>query len=557
MEYNLDMEVATLLANPDKLLLKRPFTRGSEKTQPAWEGMTVTPNQRLTAHLPSIVKIVVPQEQFLEELDPHCHAVLFDDNIPSICVKIRKNDYREVKMEKMAVPFQKRIKNKRLLHLTGNKTQFTLVGSEPTEQMNADFVTYKQYWEKRNMEGAKNKMIDIQLSCGDAGMLMYFDKNGRVKARTLSFEDGYVIISHNDDNGERILETVYYQKDGVEYIDSYDDKYMYRYTNDITNGQLPDLPMEVVTNIVTNKLNRETVPQEVIIGGWRWHQPQLHGFKEIPLITKRGDVPWADGQEAIECYEVIYNVFNAIQKRHGWGILYIKGKFKDKAQKIAGSVILNDDSLQGNGDAKYLTPPSPEGMLKTLETLEETIQKATSTTFILPKDISMNGDISGIAVALTQEMDIEAAEQAKIDWQNALNKMVRLFKFGLSKELTKAGRSKGITDFAKIDIKAEFKVWRPVNEYQYNEMIAMLKNAGIISIQTATENNTESAPDEMQRLKKQKDEEAAAKLAETKATLEMKASLSSTNNGGEGEGEGEGSAEGQQNNNNKNNQNKK
>ena len=60
-------------------------------------------------------------------------------------------------------------------------------------------------------------------------------------------------------------------------------------------------------------------------------------------------------------------MFLAIQRRHGWGLLYIKGKFKDKAEKIAGSIILNDTSMDGKGDAKFLTPPTPDGTLNTLQ----------------------------------------------------------------------------------------------------------------------------------------------------------------------------------------------
>ena len=66
----------------------------------------------------------------------------------------------------------------------------------------------------------------------DAGLLFYYDYKGRIKCRLISYEDGYVIISHNDNNGDRLLESVYYADDnGVEYIDSYDDKYMYRMRN--------------------------------------------------------------------------------------------------------------------------------------------------------------------------------------------------------------------------------------------------------------------------------------------------------------------------------------
>ena len=74
---------------------------------------------------------------------------------------------------------------------------------------------------------------------------------------------------------------------------------------------------------------------------------KVHGFSEIPLITKRGDVAWNNVQPIIDAYEELYNIFNAIQKRFGWGIFYVRGKFKETAKKIAGSVVLNDTSMDG------------------------------------------------------------------------------------------------------------------------------------------------------------------------------------------------------------------
>jgi hypothetical protein len=188
----------------------------------------------------------------------------------------------------------------------------------------------------------------------------------------------------------------------------------------------------------------------------------------------------------------------------GWGLLYVKGRFKDSAQKIAGSVVLNDTSIEGKGDAKFLTPPSPQGTLDILQSLLDTIQLGSSTTFILPKDIKTGGDISGIAIQLTQSLDIENALQKVIDWQNVADKMVRLFKYGLSKELVNSGINKtAVTDFESLNICGKFKVWKPMNDYEYNQMLTILTGAGILSKETGVQKNTESAPDEMMRIERE------------------------------------------------------
>lgn len=480
-----------LLADPNRLKTKKPFTRGSERDRAIARMSSNTSGigEMREVNPPRYRRYIVPQEQYLRELDPYCHDVLFNENLPSICVKIADNDYRDIVFDRTAIPFQRLIKDEQVIYLTAHPMQHTLIDLEPTEKQQESFVVFKQYWEKRNQDGMKNKMVDAQKSMGDAGLLYYRDYKGRIKSRLLTFADGYVLCPHNDHNGDRILESVYYVQtdivDGeervIEYIDSYDDKYMYRITRNLS---------EAYDN-----------------AEWEYHEKELHGFEEIPLVTKRGKVAWDDVASLINTYEEQYNIFQAIQRRFGWGLLYVKGKFKDTAKKIAGNVVLNDTSPQGTGDAKFLTPPSPTGIIDTLKELFKSIMMGSSTTILLPDDIRLSGDISGLAVQLTKELDILNAEQAVIEWQNVADKMTRLFKYGLAKELVETGEyPTAITDFADLHISSKFKVWRPFNEYEYNQMITMLKGAGAISTETAIEVNTISKPDEKLRIKKEGEE---------------------------------------------------
>lgn len=498
--------IDSLLADPDLLTLKKPFTRGVKDANiPSIRfgfDNLVNVNDKLQAEIPRFKKKVITQVEFLKELDPSSHKILFDDNIPSITMKLKDGQYMDIEYKKMAVPFQKIILNKHVLHLCGNPMVFTLMNTNPTEKMSADFVTFKQYWKLRNMDGLRTKMVRAQKSMGDAGLLFYYDYNGRIKARILSYEDGYVLCPHNDDNGDRILESVLYTKDDTDYIDSYDETYMYRY-------------------------KRVWDDDSANAGRWQMLPPVEHGFSEIPLVTKRGDVAWNDVQSLIEVYEVIYNIFLVIQKRHGWGILYIRGQFNDTAKKIAGAIVLNDTSIDGNGSAEFKAPPSPDNMIKTLELMEETIQKSSGCTIILPKDISLSGDISGVAVEISMSLDNETALTNVIEWQNVADKMTRLFKEGLAKELVNNGINEtAVTDFEDLQINAKFKVWKPRNETDYNTMLTTLKGAGLISEETAIEKNTESTPDEKMRRQKEKKEAEDLKQKQ----LELRYRNSNNNN---------------------------
>lgn len=506
MAKSRDELIQELLANPNKLKTKKPFTRGAERDgRYSPRSKTSGIGEKLEVVAPRYRGYVVPQEQYLRELDPYCHDVLFNENLPSICVKIADNDYRDIVFDRVALPLQRLIRDEQVIYLTAHPMQHTLIDLEPSAKQQECFVTFKQYWDKRNQDGMKNKMVAAQKSMGDAGLLYYLDYKGRIKSRLLTFEDGYVLCPHNDKNGDRILESVYYVKTEyvngeertVEYIDSYDDRYMYRITR----------------NLWSNNGN-ET--------GWEYHEKEEHGFEEIPLVTKRGKVAWDDVASIINTYEEQFNIFQAIQRRFGWGLLYVKGKFKDTAKKIAGNVVLNDTSPQGTGDAKFLTPPSPDGMIETLKDLLRAMMLGSSTTFILPDDIKVSGDISGLAVQLTKELDILNAEQAVIEWQNVADKMTRLFKYGLAKELVATGENPtAITDFEDLNISSRFKVWRPFNEFEYNQMITTLKGAGVISTETAIEVNTISKPDEKLRVRKEV-EEAERKAMELQEMQEEK-----------------------------------
>lgn len=492
MEYNELIE--QLLSEPQKLITKKPFTRGFNRERTPWNERSAYIGEAREAYLPNIQKRIVTQEQFMRELDPASHDVLFDENIPSICVKVADGGYREMRFEKVSLPFQRLIKNKQVMHLTANPMQFTLIDLKPSKKQQEDFITFKQYWELRNQDGMKNKMVDVQLSYGDAGLLYYFDYKGRIKSRILSYADGYVLCPHNDRNGDRILECVYYRKGDVEYIDCYDEQFLHRFTR--------------------NEFSIDNTNH-----GWYRHPSEEHGFNEIPLITKRGDVAWNNVQTAIEGYEMLYNIYLVIFKRFGYGIFYVKGKFKDDGKRIAGSIVLNDTSLEGKGDAKFLSPPAPDGVMETLKSMKENIQLGSSTTFLLPDDVKTGGDVAGIAIQLVQSLDLELAHQKVIEWQNVADKMVRLFKYGLSKELVNEGINKtAVTDFETLRINAKFKVWKPLNEMEYNTMVTMLTGAGVLSKESGIELNTLSKPDEKARLEQQEKEQEEKTMKQMQQT---------------------------------------
>lgn len=517
MNDDIRILIQSLLSEPEKLLQKKPFYRKivSDPNVAAMAAMgfsgTLGIGDMVRARIPSLRRTVLTNEQVMREFDPWSHSVLTDDNVPSITVKNSEGGWINVEQKRMPASYQQCIVKKQTLHLCKNPMAHTLLNQDPTETQSRHFIKIKEVWKERNLDGLKTDCAFTQKSQLEVGLLFYFDHKGRVRARVLRYSDGYNIITHKDNNGDHILECVYYSNDDVEYIDCYDDFYIYRLSND--------------GDIATNEKG------EVITDGWRRHEPVLHGFSECPLLTKRGPVAWDNVQDLIEVYERTYNTFMVIQNRYGWGVLYIKGKFNQTGQKVAGNVVLNDTSMNPDADAKILTPPSPENMIETLDQLENSIQKGAGSTFILPKDIKMSGDTSGIAVQLTQELDIETALTDVIEWQNFANKMMRLFKEGLAIELVNSGDSEyanAITEFEKLRINSEFVVWRPQSNEAYNQMLTTLRGAGGISARTLIEKNTESCPDEVARINREEEERVEKELEMQRQQAQIAAETKST-----------------------------
>lgn len=507
------------LANPQKLLMKKPFLRGcnSASVSDNNDGCEISTQCVKEAILPNIKRNIVSQERFAKEYDPKCHKVIFDNNLPSICVKLDDGGYQEIEFKKFGIPMQQGIVRAQTLYLGGNKRQHTLHDNNPSDKLKKNFADFKWHWENTNQDGIGYRAIKIQKSFGDVGLLIYMNEKDEVKARLFSYEDGYQIITHKDDNGEPLMDCIYYRtEDNVRHIDAYDDTYHYHFTDNFT--------------VAVDDGEDKT---EKVLTGWNLVYSEEHGFSESPLVTKRGNVAWEGGQDLIELFEIIFNLFAVIQKRHGWGILYIKGKFNETAKKIAGSIILNDTSIDGNGTAEFKTPPSPQNMIDFMQAILDQIEIATGTTFILPKDVKSSGDISGLAIQMTRSLDIINSYDEVIEWQNFVSKHSRLFKEGLAKQLVSSGENPtAITDFAQMEISTSFKPWQPFDESVWNQMLCTLKGSGLISIKTGVEKNTVSAPDEEVRLANEQAEadERAAKQAEQTAAIQAKSNANSKTN---------------------------
>lgn len=500
--------------SPEELLKKKPFTRGAEYVNFEYDTETQI-TQKTIVKLPTMKGKEVSQELYLQEYDPSKHSINSNGSIPEFKVKINGVETTEKNIV-VASARQKNIHTKQVLHLCGNDLELTMLGvKDPKKQLNllqkiytpiankvletkeleqkANFLNFREEWVHRNLKQYRDKAVSTQKATGDCGTLFSYDtKLKKFKVKNISFADGYVIIPNYDDFGEPIANSLYYKVDETEYIKMYDDTYC--------------------TTFIKSDKNSESTEN-----GFKQIEKVAHGFKTIPLLYKRGYVAWEFAQSAIEMREVIMAINAVVMKRHGWHWLFLNGNLPDLEVTTNGGVtFMAAKNDEGNrAELKTVEYPAATGIDKLLESLDDEIQTASSTTIILPKYIKAGNDVSGTAVKVTMSMDYELALQTANDWQEWTDKFVDLVCQGLGLE------EGNIAKYTDLRIKGTFKVWMPESEFQYNQMILQLVGAKVLSGQTGRELCTLAQPDESERvmLERQQENEESMILETKKAAL--------------------------------------
>ena len=81
----------------------------------------------------------------------------------------------------------------------------------------------------------------------------------------------------------------------------------------------------------------------------------------------------------------------------------------------------------------------------------------------------------------------------------------------------------------KLPIHSKFRIWRPFSKSEYNQMLATLKGAGLLSVRSGIELNTESAPDEVARVDEEEERKFQTELKHTEETKKMEAKFANNN----------------------------
>ena len=217
-----------------------------------------------------------------------------------------------------------------------------------------------------------------------------------------------------------------------------------------------------------------------------------------PLLLKRGKVAWEYAESSIEMWELMTNIQAVALKRFGTFALVLTGELdKESFKRDTSTLIINlsSDTTGGKQDAKVLEFPEPQTMDGYLKTLEEKISLFSSTTFITPKDITTSNS-GGNGIALAMSNDYALATQSALNWRKFVNDMVTLHQAGLDLE------TNGTEKLSDIRIGAKIVPWSL--ETNNTKITNLAMEAPYLSTQTIIEKSPDAAPDELDRVIKER-----------------------------------------------------
>lgn len=481
------------LQDPTRLMQMKPFTRGGTYNLHGYERNErgILNNTTLETGFADLTLHPISQDLYITEYRPDLHHVILNKAIPHIKVIL---DGRELPTNMMEITqtasFQKLIHSAHVRNLTANPVEFNLFNPKPDDSERKVFDEIKQEWLWRNCEWNKYMAINTCKQLGNCGLLFGFDKETqRYTITNYSYEDGYQVCPNYDEYGIEIARSLFYQVEDKIVIDTFDNKKHYRSVQTQT--------------------------------GWET-QVEIHGYSRNPLLIKRGKVAWEYAESSIEMWELMANIAAIALKRFGTFALAFWGEMdKDKGlQRDSSTLIVNlsSDTTNGKQDVKVLEFPEPQTMDGYLKTLEEKISLFSSTSFITPKDITTTNS-GGNGIALAMSNDYSLAVQSAMDWQRFVNDMVYLHQEGLDLE------NNGATKYSNVRIGAKIVPWSL--ETTNTKLVNLGMEAPYLSTQTVLEKCPDAAPDEVERVIKERGAlisrndstaEQAAQTAENVAT---------------------------------------
>lgn len=444
---------------------------------------------------------LVPRSEFLRELYPSGHRIYdplyYKDEFKQVEVKYEDADgntrtsTRWVKqmVDRVAVPFQYIIKTQHNIHMCGNNVLFRDSNHNPSGKDKDILTMFKQLWLDRNMESWLYHCVDSEHCTGDALIAFHFDKDGRIRARTYSYLDGYTICRPVSDpmTGEPIAQAVKY------YAYNEDDKAVCEYADVWDTERFMRLrrSRRGVGGAVSTALER------LGFSGFSVDvEPMQHGFPFLPLAYKRCRIGacWSNVQNLCDTYELGLSQSCRNNKALSTAIVFLAGGDAD-VKGMADGRPYAITSTDPNAKAEILTyNDTSTAFDSTLKTIKDNIFLGSFT--VMPPEVR-SGDLPGIAIKLIYSPSLDQAIQEAREWDYFIDRMTMCFKYGMGREM---GMS---SDMERMRINGTIIPYVHENTTELISNLTQSKLAGIMSVETATQRNPYSSNDEFTMIKEE------------------------------------------------------
>lgn len=366
---------------------------------------------------------IYTQSQMLREYYPSAHRIMDENVYPDVWKydKVKKKYFKQP-ITRTAFAFQRVLKIKQVTHLCGNDIQFELSekSGTPTEELKKTKALYdlREGWLEMGMEERFYESVDAYKTVGDCAVVAYFGKDNKPATRTLSFVKGDKLYPHFDPlSDELVLFARKYRdmdEDGkttTEWVEVWDDKYMYRAKRGISQS-------DIVQRI------KETFG----LAGYTIVDQKEHGFNFVPVAYYRNEEGpcWAFSQQTIEHYEEAVSYFFENNKAFAFPIFYVRGKGVKLSGDMKGAVkavAINDVK----GEAGFLQQQDVSTSYNTL--LSTLYEKIFEQSFGVKPPELKSGDLPGVAVKLLYSPAIELAINEAPKLQPFLNMLVKLVRY--------------------------------------------------------------------------------------------------------------------------------
>ena len=421
----------------------------------------------------------VSQQKFFCEYHPTGHAIYSDihfKNIPILGKTGNILGYHSV--NRVSLPIQQMSLEIVVPHLLGNHTQFR---ENTSGQGNSDITSwYKQRWDEKNLEVAFYELVFASMAVGDAALLFYKVEN-ELKWKSLSYLLGEEIYSIDDKYGDmsqfvRFYTTLDENAQSVRMCDCIDK-----------------------TNIITYKEN-----------GSEWVEVSTtqHGFNYIPVVyhRRREGAYWTSVQGNIDEVEKNMSRLSEDNRAKAKSRFHLATKDPNNVQTAS---VGSYDMVITETDGKFslINGADISTQFKyEYETTMEAIFNKLGIVFVKSKS---SGDMPVGSMKLLFFPTERVCRNLEKEYNATLDILNTVFKKGIIYEYPEK-----VNELKGIRLSASIKTFTPQDDNSYNAMLGQMKNYGILSTQTASENTTISTNDEFARIKT----EEQAEIAQTALT---------------------------------------